>query len=339
MNHTQLVGEGDFRFAVADDWAELPDGLDHVEVADVAVDASDRVYAFNRGEHPVTVFDRDGKFLHSLGEGRFTSPHGITVAPDGTVFCTDNHAHFVRKFSNDGQELMTLGSPGQASDTGYVTGQYQSVKYAGEPFNRPTGTAVTTTGDIYVADGYGNARVHCFSPTGDLRFSWGEVGTGPGQFRLVHSLSLMPDGTGLVVIDRENSRLQFFDLDGGFIDQWTDVARPDSVGFDVDGNLYVVELGLRVSRAFCCDGIQMPPLTDESPPSRVSIFSPTGTLLCRWGSDEVPCPAGYFYAAHGVNVDSRGDVYVAQVSYRASILSGAEVPVSCHSLQKFVRVR
>src|SRR5947208_6628460 len=113
-----IVGNGDYRYRVNADWAKLPDGWSFKEVGGVGVDSRDQVYVFNRGDHPLIVFDRDGNFLRSWGEGVFTRPHGITIGPDDSVWCTDDCGHCVRQFTPDGRLLLTLGTPGRPSDTG-----------------------------------------------------------------------------------------------------------------------------------------------------------------------------------------------------------------------------
>ena len=97
------------RYEVEPGWGALPSGWSFVEVAGVAVDARDRVFVFNRGEHPVIIFDRAGNFLTLWGEGVFTRPHGLTIGPDDAVYCTDDIGHSVRKFTPDGEPLWTLG--------------------------------------------------------------------------------------------------------------------------------------------------------------------------------------------------------------------------------------
>src|SRR5436190_24191220 len=99
-----------FGYAADDRWAKVPPGWAWPEVAGVATDSQDRVYVFNRGEHPVMMFDSDGAFLGSWGEGRFVRPHGIFIGPDDAVYCTDDRDHTVRKFSPGGELLLTLGT-------------------------------------------------------------------------------------------------------------------------------------------------------------------------------------------------------------------------------------
>ncbi|MDA0661805.1 MAG: hypothetical protein O3B08_03080, partial [Proteobacteria bacterium] len=86
---TITLGSGASSPPRLEDWAKLPDGWSFDDVAAVAVDHRDQVYVFNRGEHPMIVFDRAGNFLRSWGEGVFNRPHGVSVAADGTLYCTD----------------------------------------------------------------------------------------------------------------------------------------------------------------------------------------------------------------------------------------------------------
>ena len=123
----------------ADDrWAQSPAGWSWSEATAVATDSRDRVFVFNRGEHPVMVFDRDGTFLASWGEGLFARPHGISIGPDDAVYCTDDLDHTVRKFTPDGRLLLTLGTSGKPSDTGATSMDFRTIRRAGPPFHYPT---------------------------------------------------------------------------------------------------------------------------------------------------------------------------------------------------------
>src|SRR5438270_11657556 len=173
----EIVGTGDFKYRIVENWAKLPDGWSFKEVAAVGVDGKDNVYAFNRGEHPVMVFDRDGNFLRSWGEGQYPRAHGVHMGPDDSIYLTDDGGHFVRKCSLDGKILIEIGVLGKPAP-------YMS----GEPFHRCTHTALSPKGEIYVSDGYGNAKVHKYSPDGKLLTSWGELVTRPGDFDIVDSV-------------------------------------------------------------------------------------------------------------------------------------------------------
>lgn len=331
MDLAQSAADGP-RFEVCAGWGTLPDGWRFVEVAGVATDSRDLVFVFNRGEHPIVVFDREGRFVRSWGEGLFARPHGITIGPDDTVYCTDDLDHTVKVLTPEGKLLRILGTSGSPSDTGATSIDFRTIRHAGPPFHFPTNLALASDGSLYVSDGYGNARVHKFDPDGRYRSSWGKPGEGPGEFRVPHGIAVGPADT-VVVADRENSRLQFFGPDGQFLEQWTEIARPCQVVVDEEGIVYVAELGYRAG--------MWPGTTAPSPDAtggRISVFDPDGQLLTRWGGGSNPCEPGDFFAPHDLCLDSRGDLYVGEVTWSAGGSRGA-VPADCHSLQKFRRVR
>src|SRR5258707_8586182 len=174
---TVTLGQGSYSYRVVEGWAKLPPGWSFKEVAAVAVDSKDQVYVFNRGEHPMMVFDRDGNFLRAWGEGKFPRAHGLHIGPDETLWCTDDGDHTVRRCTLDGKGLLELGIPGKPAP--YMSNQ---------PFHRCTHTAPSPSGDLYVADGYGNACVHKYSADGKRLFSWGEPRNDPGQVNIVHHI-------------------------------------------------------------------------------------------------------------------------------------------------------
>ncbi len=329
-NRLTFVGQGAFRYQVQSDWAQLPPGWSFVEAVGVATDSSGTVFVFNRGEHPLIVFDRDGRFVRSWGEGLFVRPHGIHIGPDDSIFCVDDFDHTVRKFTPEGRLLLTLGTHGKSSDTGARTVDYRTILRSAGPFNFPTNLALAPGGEMYVADGYGNARVHLFSADGQWISSWGEPGDRPGQFHVPHGIAVDRQGT-VYVADRENSRLQLFSPRGVFLAEWTDVARPCEVAIDAAGNVFVAELGFR---AGMFPGNQPPPGNPTG--GRLSIFNSRGELQARFGGGENPCAPGDFFAPHDVWVDRFGDMYVGEVTMSAGGNQGL-VPPTCHTLQKFVR--
>ena len=323
--------ETSFRYDANDHWAQVPAGWTWNEVTAIAIDARDRVFVFNRGEHPVMVFQRDGSFVTSWGEGVFARPHGITIGPDDMVYCTDDLDHTVKKFTPEGKLLLTLGTSGKPSNTGATSIDYRTIRHAGDPFYFPTNVALSANGEIFVTDGYGNARVHKFSPDGRLLLSWGEPGSGPGQFHVPHGIAIDCDGT-VFIADRENSRIQLFSPDGEFLSERTGIARPCQVAFDAAGHLFVAELGYRSGM---WPGTTAP--TPDATGGRVSVFDPAGHRLARWGGGENPTAPGDFFAPHDIRVDSHGDVYVAEVVMSAGGNRG-HVDPTCHSLQKFTRL-
>jgi DNA-binding beta-propeller fold protein YncE len=289
------MGGGKFTYEVLTDWVKLPERWTLGDVTDVSVDSKDRVYLLTRGdqgEDPLIILDRDGNFLSSWGKGIFNRPHGLTIGPDESRYIADDGDHTVKKFTQDGKLVFTLGTPGIPAPF-----------HGGLPFNRPTKIALDPkTSDLYISDGYGNSRVHKYSPDGRHLFSWGEPGTDPGQFNIVHSVCTDPDGH-VYVVDRENHRIQVFDSNGKFLTQWHNLHRP--AGFHLNkGICYIGELptSLRANKNFPNLG------------ARISICNLKGERLARLG-DILPGDEPHqFWAPHGIAEDSKGDLYVAEVS-------------------------
>ncbi len=281
------VGSGEFTYEVDIEWAQLPEGWE-MSAAAVSGDSQDRVYVYDRGDHPVMVFDREGKFLNSWGEGQMVFPHAVYVDHGDNVWLVDNHAGVATKHTPEGELLLTLGKKGFRSNTGvpddyFKSDAFEKVTHGGPPFNLPAGIAVAPSGNIFVADGYGNSRIHKFTAEGDLITSWGEPGSGPGQFNLPHGIWVDSRGR-LLVADRENDRVQAFTQDGDFLDQWKlELIGPAVVHVDNNDIAYVPEHN---------GGL-------------FSIITLDGERIARWGSEvNISC--------HGAWVDSHGDIYVVQ---------------------------
>ncbi|MGE0799519.1 MAG: peptidyl-alpha-hydroxyglycine alpha-amidating lyase family protein [Lautropia sp.] len=340
-----ILSCGAYRYRVETGWAQLPAGWQLGDVSSVAVDARDQVYVFSRGEHPVMVFDRDGGFVHAWGEGWFRRAHGIQVGHDGAIYLVDDHAHVVRKCSPDGRILLEIGTAGSAAP-------YMS----GTPFNRCTRTALSPQGDIYVADGYGNARVHKYAPNGTLLRSWGEPGCDPGQFQIVHDIACDADGF-VYVADRENHRIQVFDGDGGFRTAWYGLHRPCGLtiaGRAAAGAVAGMEAGTEASAAAGAAEPLTEPLlyvTEIGPATpttrnipnlgpRLSIVGRGGRILARLGDVRAGPAAHQFIAPHGVAVDSRGDLYVGECASTdwPRLFRGEPQPERLITLRKLVRL-
>jgi DNA-binding beta-propeller fold protein YncE len=294
-------GSGKYTYELADWTAKYPEGWSPYEVNGLCVDSQDRLFAFNSGEYPVTIFDHEGNLLSTWPKESFDHNHHGTIGPDDAVYFADDDNHTVSKFTPDGKVLFSLGKKGQPSDTGYTfiseNGRklniYESIyttKRSGPPFNSPTDVALSASGEIYVADGYGNARIHKFSAGGQWLFSWGEPGKGPGQFVVPHAIAIDKRGRVLVV-DRHNNRVQIFDDRGKFLTQWTDLQLPTDICIDNEDTVYISELR----------------------PARISIFNLEGELLARWGNEGRDAKNPLFVTLHTLAVDSRGDIYTGEV--------------------------
>jgi hypothetical protein len=334
------LGKHRIEYEVLEGWGRLPEGWSYVEVAGVACDSQDRVYVFNRGAHPMIVFDKEGKFLNAWGEGMFKGPHGIFIDRNDHLWLADDKDHTVHKFTPSGEKLMTLGEPGKAADTGYKIGASPVLRAAG-PFHRVTNVATTVEGDLYIADGYGNARVHKFSKDGRLLFSWGEPGRGPGQFILPHGIAL--DSAGLVyVADRENSRVQIFSPEGTYLREWTFLNRPYDIFIDDQDMLHIAEggfLNYMMKRSEgplpAHDQTMICPPEGHSPIARVTVCDPEGKIASQIGGENPVLP-GNFIAPHGIWADNRGDLYVGEVVVNAGAVKRM-APLTPHAFQKFRR--
>lgn len=338
------------RFQLVSNWEKLPSGQAHPDVADVAIDSRDRVYLLARHPSRVLVYERNGTFSGSFAEGVIGRPHGISVGPDDTVYLVDQGDCVVRKFSTEGVPLGVIGTPGQPSDTGMdwalarrpEGSRQQNMMEAmrgivgGPPFNNPTKLAVGPNGDLFVSDGYGNARVHRLAPDGRLLKSWGRPGTGPGEFRLPHYVCVTSDER-VIVADRENDRLQVFTLDGEFLAAWEDVRRPTAVAQTRDGHFLVAGIAWPVGHVSWRLGEITTPVR-----ACISVLDADGRVLERLGSDGNPCAEGNFFAPHGLALDSRGDLYVVEATFQAmtgGVFVGelGELREQCHTVQKFAR--
>jgi len=328
-------GQHRLEFEVVEGWERLPEGWAFTEVAGVAVDSRERVHIFCRGTHPVVVFDMEGRFLDAWGDGIFTNPHGIHIDEHDRIFLVDNFDHTVRRFDAAGKLQQTIGQPGVASDTGFAR-ERSPVLHAGGPFNMVTNAVTDARGDLYIADGYGNARIHKYSAAGEHLFSWGEPGGEPGQFRLPHGLAL--DSAGRVyVADRENSRIQIFSPEGELLTIWDWPNRPADVFIDRDDNVYVAEMMIeRRDHPPHFAGWLTEPKPGHDPLGRVTIATPDGEIVARIGGGDNPTLPGNFITPHGLWVDPRGDLYVGEVTRSTRHMWGGLEP---RTFQKFKRSR
>ncbi len=282
-----LVGSGKYIYEVIENWAEVPEGW-HMPAAAVAVDSQDRVYCYNRDpHHPIVVFDREGRYLYDWGDGEAEFAHAIVIDSDDHLWLVDRDRGQILKYTPEGKLLTAIGELGFRSDTGVAPNNFSSKAYQD----------VTHGGDVqpadrhclypewrdFITDGYGNARVHKFDANGEHVFSWGEPGTGPGEFNMPHGVHIDRQGR-VLVCDRENDRVQVFNQDGEYLSTWpTQLIGPAVFYVDDDETYYI----------------------PEHNGGMISILNADGERLTQWGDPE-------FRSCHGVAGDSRGDIYVVQ---------------------------
>ncbi len=278
-------------------WPQKPDNIKWGAMSGVALDSQENVWVLSRAVPAIQVYQPDGKFLFSWGKEVITTGHGLTLDHQGNVWVADAGQHMVRKFTPKGELLLMLGTPG-------VPGCDE------RHFNKPTNVAVTPEGEVFIADGYGNARVVHFDKNGKFVKAWGKLGTAPGELNLPHSIAL--DSRGRVyVADRNNSRVQVFDQEGNFLDQWRNIIVPCAFWMTKTDELWV------------CGSSPMPWRPEDDvlgyPPKDQLLmrFDTSGKLLQLWnvpkGEDGKERP-GELNWVHGMAVDSKGNIYAVDIN-------------------------
>lgn len=276
-------------------WPSRPADLQWGAVPGITVDKNDHVYVFTRSDPPVQVFDTQGKLLRTWGKG-IDKSHHIRVDSEGNIWTTDIGNHVVEKYTPDGKLLQTLGTKGKAGrDASH--------------FYMPTDVAVTKTGDVYVSDGYGNARIVQFDKSGKFVRDWGELGAKPGQFSIPHSIVANSKGV-LYVADRNNARIQVFDLQGKLLDVWNNIVIPWGLWMTANDELWVAGSSVMQWR---------PADTNLGCPPKDQIFlrfNSDGKLLQMFalpkGLDGLERP-GEVNWVHCIAFDSSGNMYLGDI--------------------------
>ena len=268
---TGISAQSDGTYTVDSNWAQLPQGTTwNGNTTWITADGKGNVMVLVRTAPYFRVFTRDGRFVKAFGdEGLFENAHSVTIDAQGFLWVTDSAAHVVQKFSPDGRVLMTLGKKGVAGDN-----------TSRDLFNQPNHVALAPTGDIYVSDGYVNARVVHFTRDGQfVRIIGGVKGSQPGQLQLPHGVAL--DSRGRILInDSDNKRVSIFDKEGRFIETWPYPSR-GGIAVAADDTVYVSDVNAGI-------------VTVEK----------NGKLIASASADR----------AHGMGIDTDGSIYVSGAS-------------------------
>jgi len=283
-------------YKVDPNWPQRPAGVEWASVPGVAVDGKDQVWLFTRANPPVQVYDAGGKFIRAWGANVIDKAHYIKIDPQGKIWVADVGNQVVMQFTPGGKLLKTLGTRGEAgADRRH--------------FDLPTDMAITPDGEVFVSDGYGNSRVVHFDKDGKFLKAWGKLGTGPGEFSIVHAIALDSKGK-LYVADRNNVRVQVFDQSGKLLDQWRNL---------------IVPWGLCVTRndeIWVCGSSPMTWREEDTtlgcPPKDQMFmkFTTSGKLLQLWtvpkGEDGKEQP-GELNWLHAIAEDSQGNIYLSDI--------------------------
>lgn len=253
----------------------LPPKLNFGEVTGVAIDNRGHIFVFNRGAYPIVEFSRKGRYVRTLAEGLISSAHGLRIDNDGNLWVTDVAAHTVLRINQKGHVTMILGRKDRPGETDAL-------------FDQPTDVAFGPEGEIFVTDGYGNSRVVKFDRDGKFIKTWGSKGSAPGEFNLPHTI-VVDKHNRVYVGDRENQRIQIFDLDGNLIDVWTHVGAPWGLDIAKDETL------------FMADGYS----------NRILHLDSGGRILGGFG--ETGRKTGQFMFAHSITVGPDGSLFVSEI--------------------------
>jgi peptidylamidoglycolate lyase len=276
-------------------WPNRPAELGpRAAVPGVAVDRHGLIWCVERGEVPVQVYTAAGELVRSWGRGQFRSVHSVRIDREDNVWIADFEAHVVRKFTADGRLLLTLGTPGKRGEDE-------------RHFNRPTDIAIAANGDVFVSDGYGNRRIVHFDSEGKFIKSWGQYGAGPGQFSLPHMIAVDSRGV-LYVADRNSGRIQLFNQEGTFIEQWSNLVMPWGLWMSAQDELWV-----------CGSSPQWWRKNNQSPPPKDQLFmrfSTDGRVQQLWtfpiGLEGREKP-GECNWVHGIALDAQGNIYAGDI--------------------------
>jgi len=251
----------------------------------VSLDKNGTIYALHRGlkHDPIFVLDRNGKILRSWGKGLYTIPHAIRVDPGGNIWTVDSGSSVLYKFTPEGKQLLRI-----------EVGEAPPRRGGGGGF-RGTADVCFAKDKIFIADGYGNARVLVYDHTGKRVHQWGTAGTGPGQFNLVHGITVDRDNI-LYVADRSNGRIQRFDLDGKYLGEWNHLGKTFSVEAAPDGAIYI--------------GTHERTVINEAPGWIAKVDRKTGKVLGAIASPGL----------HSVTLSRDGEIFTGSRQYKDQII-------------------
>jgi peptidylglycine monooxygenase len=259
-----IVGTGKYRYELIWPFGKESEKNKIGAVSHITVDSKDNIYYCQRINPPIAIFNNEGIPVNRWGEKFLVDIHGVYITENDSIFIIARGAHELLKFNTKGKLLLRIGEREKPS--------WQ------KPFNHPTDVAISRNGEIYVSDGYGNACVHKFSPNGEHLLTWGKPGSGPGEFHTPHGI-WVDEHDKIYVVDRDNNRVQIFNSDGKYLNEWNDFFHPMDIFFDADNMVYV---------------------TDQTP--RFTVFNTQGKIIARGFTPDF---------GHGIWGDSSGNLYLA----------------------------
>lgn len=290
------VGTGSHVYEWIENWAKLPDYIQPGYTHGVVEDAQGRMYIHNASQHSMLVFDADGSFITSWGADYAEGAHGLhlNAEADGEyLYLALTTQAMVVKTDLDGSEIWRITTP----DLPHI--------YDAERVFSPTETTVAPNGDVYITDGYGQNWVHVYSPQAEYKFSFGGLGSEPGQLSAPHGIMLDTRGSEplILVSDRRNQRLQYFTLDGHFVRLVEGMFLRPCTTIQYGDELYIPDLRSRMT------------ILDKDD----RLIAHVGERAGGWQvpdwpniAPELRRQAGGFSSPHDLHVDKNGNVYVVE---------------------------
>src|SRR5580704_12815217 len=248
LAYAQQTSAPDIQFKSVPDFFKLPEGMNFGEVPGVAVDSKGNIYVFTRSNSAggpaygaaaaqLLEFTPKGEFMREIGKGLYawSEAHSVRIDKNDNIWAIDKGSDMLIRFNQAGRVTWVFGRKQEAADEARPLGHPNPpLPPVDGRFRQPTDVAWDADGNIYITDGYINSRVAKFDKNGDWVKSWGEKGTGPGQFRLPHSI-VADRKNNLYVGDRTNRRIQVFDTEGKFLRMFTIDVPPDPKTRAVNG--------------------------------------------------------------------------------------------------------
>lgn len=269
-NSSTIFESGNFAWKLEPDFgSKIPKPLKDIGFPTGCCDRDGNLYVVSRDQnHPIVVLDREGNYIRDFGKGLFSYLHDIKITPKNTLLCVDSNYHVAREITFDGELIQEIGTFDKPSDTGFdpdiwdklradgriatydvyfnaglnFVEKMRTIKRAAGPFNKPTGVAFNSKGEMIFSDGYGNAAVHKFRSDGKLLKTWGQPGEGPGKFLVNHAI-WVDTKDRVWICDREGSSVHIFSDDGEILGYATKgFMQPSGIWGDQD-YIYIGERG------------------------------------------------------------------------------------------------
>ena len=281
-------------------WPKRQEDMPWGHMPGVAIDKDGNVWCYTRAQPAIQVYSPTGDLVKSWATEENSTAHQIKIDKEGNVWLADIGLHLVRKFSPEGKELMHIGTPGElGKDETHL--------------NKPTDMAIASNGDVFISDGYGNARiVHC-DKDGKFIKAWGTLGNTDGRFSIPHAIAI-DSKDNIYVADRNNVRVQIYNTDGKLTDSWKNVVVP--WGFCITPNDDVWVCGSTPMKWRFNPKYPTAPLGCPPKDQVFMRFRPDGRLLQMWAipkavdGKEKP---GELNWVHCLAVDKTGNIYSGDI--------------------------